>query len=78
MDFILPHNISLCDVDLVKHYFHIKPKLKHKEICTILNKHHQIPITPRQLKEMCRKNNLSRKRNVDDGTLNDIILNELG
>ena len=78
MDIVLPRNVSLNVFQLVEYYFQIKPKLKYKNICTIINEFHGLPLTMRQLKEIYRRKGYSRRRNVDDVTLHGILSNELG
>ena len=78
MDVLLPANANSNSEDLVKYYFGIRPKLKYNHICTLINEHHGVPLTMRQLLQICKKSGFSRKRNVDDDVLYSMIQNELG
>ena len=69
-------NVSLDDMVLC--YFNIRPKLKYKHICNLINERHGVPLTMRRLLQICKKLGLSRQRNIDDGTLYSILSNELG
>ena len=63
--------------DLVRYYHGLKPKLKYNEIVTINNKHHGKHLTARTMKRICHRLDFSRCRNIDDGTLAQVISNEL-
>ena len=78
MEVILPRSTTLDTFGLIKYYFEVKPNLKYKDICTIINDHHGMSVTLRKLKEIFKKNGFNRKRNVDNATLEAIITNELG
>ena len=71
----LNRNISL--ENMVLGYFNIRPKLKYKHICNLINELHGVPLTMRRLLQICKKLGLSRQRNIDDGTLYSILSNEL-
>ena len=71
----LNRNISL--ENMVLCYFNIRPKLKYKHICNLINELHGVPLTMRRLLQICKKLGLSRQRNIDDGTLYSILSNEL-
>ena len=80
MEVVLPKetgkNLSL--VELVHYYHGVKPKLKYKDICRIINNHHGVALSGRKLKYICALENLNRKRNVTPSILKGIIANELG
>ena len=59
-------------------YFNIRPKLKYKYICNLINERHGVPLTMRRLLQIYRKLGLSSQRNIDDGTLYSILSNEPG
>ena len=62
----LNRNVSLDDMVLC--YFNIRPKLKYKHICNLINERHGVPLTMRRLLQICKKLGLRRQRNIDDGT----------
>ena len=68
---------NLSVLELVKFYHSLKPNLKYKEICSIINKHHHRLITMNMVKRICKEENLSRRRNISDSDLKDVIVNEL-
>ena len=72
----LNRNISLDDMVLC--YFNVRPKLKYKHICNLINERHGVPLTMRRLLQICKKLGLSRQINIDDGSLYSILSNELG
>ena len=53
-------------------------KMKYRSICTVLNQHHGVSILDRRRKYICKKQGRSRKRNVNNETLKDMVINELG
>ena len=61
----LNRNVSLDDMVLC--YFNIRPKLKYKHICNLINERHGVPLTMRRLLQICKKLGLSRQRNIDNG-----------
>ena len=65
-------------LQLVEYYHRKKPKIKYRSICTVLNQHYGVSISERRLKYICKKQGLSRIRNVNNETLNDMVINELG
>ena len=77
METFLTHNCALGTVDLVRYYHSIRPKLKYKEIVTIINKHHGQHLTFRTFKRICEKESLNRRRNVSELLLCQVISNEL-
>ena len=77
MDTMLNKNTCFPLIQLVKYYHGVRPKFKNKEICSIINNHHEISLSPRQLKELMRKNGLRRVRNINDSTLRDLIKLEM-
>ena len=70
------HSMNL--LRLLEHYHRKKPKMKYGSICTVRNQHHGARISERRLKHICKKLGLSRKRNVNNETLKDMVINELG
>lgn len=68
---------NLSVLELVKFYHSLKPNLKYKEICSIINEHHHRLITMNMVKRICKEENLSRRRNISDSDLKDVIVNEL-
>ena len=72
----LNRNVSL-DV-MVLCDFNIRPKLKYKLICNLINERHGVPLTMRCLSQLWKKLGLSRQRNTDDSTLCSLYFNELG
>ena len=78
MDVFLPVSTELNIDELIKYYFKLRPKFKYIDICNIINEHHYITLTLRQLKAKLKKLNLTRKRNVSEKDLMAIISNELG
>ena len=78
VDRFLPANINISLNDLVRHYHSIKPKLKYKEICSVISTHHNRRLAPNMLKQICKLEGLTRRRNVTEDQLYDIIVNELG
>ena len=77
-DRFLPSNINISLKDLIRHYHWIKPKLKYKDICSVISTHHNRRPTPNMLKQICKLEGLTRRRNVTEDQLYDIIVNELG
>ena len=77
MDVILRDAGKISLEEYVQYYHNIRPKLKYKEICTIISSYHRVPLTLRKLKEMCHKLKLNRIRNVSDADLNEIISTEM-
>ena len=69
------HSMNL--LQLVEYYHRKNPKMKYKTICAVLNQHHGVSISERRLKYICKKQGLSRKRNVNSETLKDMVINEL-
>ena len=72
----LNRNVSLDDMVLC--YFNIRPNLKYKHICHLINEGHGVPLTMRRLWQICKKVGLSRQRNIDDGTFYSVLSSELG
>ena len=68
---------NLSVLELVKFYHSLKPKLKYKEICSTINEHYHRLITMDMVKRICKEENLSRRRNISDSDLKDVIVNEL-
>ena len=78
MDVVLPSSSVIGLTELAGLYFHVKPKLKCRDICALINEFHGLPVTMRKLKEIFRKKGFSRRRNIDNATLSEVLLNELG
>ena len=78
MDVFLPVSTGLNIDELIKYYFQLRLKFKYIDICNIINEHHHITLTLRQLKAKLKKLNLTRKRNISEEDLMTIISNELG
>ena len=80
MDGLLASNASYSMnlLHLVEYYHRKKPKMKYRRICTVLNQYHGVSISERRLKYIFTKKGLSRKRNVNNQTLKDMLINELG
>ena len=73
--YILP--AFLCkDVNDLIRYYH-GTQFSYREICSLINTHHGLPLTTRQLQYICKKENLSRRTSITDGDVEKIILNEL-
>ena len=72
----LNRDISLDDMVLC--YFNIRPKLRYKHICNLIDECHGVPLTMRRFLQICKKLGLSRQRNIDDGTLHTTLSSELG
>ncbi len=64
-------------IALVHHYHGLSPKYTKREICMLIKKDHGIAITERQLKYICKKEGLSKCRNIDYSTLKEMVANEL-
>ena len=77
VDRFLPSDINISLRDLVRHYYSIKGKLKYKEICSVISTHHNRTLTPNMLKQICKLEELIRKKNVPEDHLHDIIINKL-
>lgn len=77
MDALLKKGVNLTLEELIRYYHGVKPKLKYKDICTIINEHHEIDLTMRTLKEKLRKYCLTRVRNVSDNELRNMVSTEL-
>lgn len=75
-DTLLPKNTALEVEDLVCYYHAMQPKIKYKEICTIISSYHLKAISMSMLKGICKKRGLTRKRNVSPENLRSIIENE--
>ena len=73
VEFIFDANIHLNLEELVSNYHQVKPKLKYKDVCRVINQQHGIPLSLRELKEMCRKKKINRERNVSDNELRDSL-----
>ena len=52
--------------------------MKYRGICTVSNQHHGVSISERRLKYLCKKQGISRKRNLNNETSKDSVINELG
>ena len=78
MDVFLPGSTEHHIDELIKYYYQVSPKFKYINVCNIINEHHRITLTLRELKTKLKKLNLTRKRNVSEEDLMAIISNELG
>jgi len=78
MEIFLPKETPLSKSELLRYYHNVRPKLKYKDICVIMNEHHGIHTTDRQMKEFFRKNDLSRNMNVTKDVASNLIILELG
>ena len=78
METVLPKDIGVHPDQLLKHYYLLKPKMKLAHICNLLNEHHQHPISLRQLKYKIKKLHLQGGTDIDQRTLMDMVINELG
>ena len=52
VDRFLPSDINISLKDLVRHYYSIKPKLKYKEICSVISTHSNRRLTGDQLHDV--------------------------
>ena len=52
--------------------------MKYNEIFSVVSTHHNRRLTPNRLKQICKLEGLTRRRNVTEDQLYDIIVNELG
>lgn len=77
MDGILPKEIPWNTERLIIYYHKLKPKLKYKHICMVINQYHRKPLTMRGLKEIIRKNGLSRRKNITNDEATEAITLEL-
>ena len=77
MDGLLASNAShsMTILQLVEYYHRKKPKMKYRSIYIVPNQHHGIIISESRLKYICKKQWLSRKRNVNNKTLKDVVIN---
>ena len=80
MDELLASNAShsMILLQLVEYYHRKKTKMKYRIICFVLNQHNGVSISGWRLKYICKKQGLSRKINVNNETLKDMVINELG
>lgn len=63
--------------ELVCYYHGIHPKLKYKDIYSIIVSHHKKNVSMSQMKAILKSNGLNRKRNVSENILKGVIENEL-
>ena len=77
MDALLPSIGSYSAGQLVQYYYEIRPKVKYEEIRLVINNHHNIQLPSSQMRSCLLQFGLSRKQNVNDAVLEDIIRNEL-
>ena len=69
-------DVPVSIVELVKHYYYIKPRLRYRDILKIINFGHSRVISMRQLKAICY--NLNPRRTViSDRDLTELVSNEL-
>ena len=76
-DVFLPQSYPGNVRDLVLYYFSVRPKLKYKDICSIISVHHSKRITMYRIKSILKLEGLNKKRNVSDVVLKSIIENEM-
>ena len=78
MDNLLPSRINDIEV-LIRYYYQVNSVFTHCEICSIINNHHRLSVTVRQLKYLCKKLNFKKKNEsyVSNYDLEAIIANEL-
>ena len=76
MDALLPSIGSYSAGQLVQYYYEIRPKMKYEGIRLVIN-HHNIQLSSSQMKSCLLQFGLSRKQNVNDAVLEDIMRNEL-
>ena len=77
MDVFLSVGTELNIDELIKYCFPVRPKFKYIDICNVINEHHRMTLTLRQLKTKLKKLNLTRKRNVSEDLMANIF-SELG
>lgn len=77
MDNIIVNTVTLSLKELIIYYHNLKPKLKLMEICNIINTHHGFSLSYRKLKELCKKYQLTRARNISDSDLMELVSNEV-
>lgn len=62
MEVVLMPRTSLKASELVSCYLQVNPKLKYKDICTLIYVHHGVPIPRRQIKEIRKKKKLLEEK----------------
>ena len=77
MDALLPSIGSYSAGQLVQYYYEIRPKMKYEKIRLVINNHHNMQLSSSQMKSCLLQFGLSRKQNVNDAVLENIIRNEL-
>ena len=70
---MLPSIGSYSAGQLVQYYYEIRPKMNYEEIRLVINNHHNIQLSSSQMKSCLLQFGLSRKQNVNDAVLEDII-----
>ena len=55
MNTILSEAVKTNLLTFIRHYLSIKPRYTYKEVCGIINNHHKIPLTVRQMKYISKK-----------------------
>ncbi len=76
MDSVLGAETQADLKELVAHYYGLTPQYTLKQICMIINNHHNTSTTVRQIKYICKKEGLTRYKLEDTG-LKDVVANEL-
>ena len=76
-DNMLPRRINATVRDLILPYFSVKPKLKYKDITTIIESYHGKTVSLSTLKKILKEKGLNRKRNISDVDLKEVLRNEV-
>ena len=74
--YILPATCSCKNVNELIRYYHAT-QFSYREICSLINSHHGLPLTIHRLKYICKKENLSRRTSITNADVEKMILNEL-
>ena len=61
-DILLLECIQLTLDESLYYYHQVTPKLKYKEILSIIASHHRVSITYSTFKSMCKRDGLNRKK----------------
>ena len=76
-DQFLAPSCNLTLKELVRHYHSIRPKIKYKEILSIIATLHGRRVTMDMLKKICKQEQLNRQKNVSDNELREVVALEL-
>ena len=68
---------DICLAELVAFYHNIRPRLKYNKICNIICKIHGRTLNTKNLQEIYRIQELTRKCQVYEDILRELIVNEL-